>query len=208
MIINGLLIIYFIGFLIALFQGIKAYFALWSASERMRDLVTGGTAPGCFLILRIVLWPYYVLRYHSPASYFSELFFKHYGDLGKTYSGTQGPLNFYHDIFHRRYFENLSAKRKLVELNPEAVMYRKAVEMDLFPQGDTAYASVIFAKDVKNNFFLSINFCREYRDFKGDAVSRYELYDCQKFSEKAFISAVDAAIYQGCGEQLVDQLNQ
>lgn len=206
MIIEGLLIIYFIGFLVALFQGIKAYFALWGASERMRDLVTGGTAPGWFLILRIVLWPYYVLRYHSPASYLSELCFKHYGDPGKTYPGVQGLLNFYHDIFHRRYYESLPVKRKLIELNPEAAMYRKVVEMDLVSQGDTAYASVIFAKDEKNNFFLSINFCREYRDFKGDAVSRYELYDCQKFSEKAFISAVNAAIHQGCGERLVDQL--
>lgn len=202
------LIIYLVGFLVALFQAIKAYTALERASNKMQKLIVGSTSPTWLLTKRVVGWPYYIIRYHSPMSFLSELFFKHYGDPDKSYAGTQGILNFYHDIFHRRYYENIKAKRTLIELNYKSVIYRKAVDNSLVSQGDTAYASIIFAKDVKNNFFLSINFCRDYRDYTGDVVSRYELYSCQKLSEKTFISSVNTAIRMNCGEQLVDQLNQ
>ena len=95
---------YFFGFFIAFCQAVKTYIALLNYDEKSTALITGGKKPLEFLIYRVVFWPYYVCRYKSPLAYFSELFFSHYGEKGKTYPGTQGIKNFYRDIFKRSYY--------------------------------------------------------------------------------------------------------
>ena len=202
-----LLAFYFFGFVIAFYQAIISYFPLLQYEEKKRALITGNKPLLLFLAIRVLLWPYYVCRYQSPLSYFSTLVFSHYGEKGKTYSGTQGIKNFYNDIFKRGYYKNIKPKQKLIPLAEDSSMYQQALSAGAIGKGDLAYANVLFAKDGANCYLLSINFCQSWREFSEQSISRYALYACQKFTKDNFISVINT-MHEGYGQQLAEALDK
>lgn len=51
-----------------------------------------------YLVLKVLIWPYYFVTEKSPLERLSETFFKRYGDKGHCYYGTRGLNNFLNDL--------------------------------------------------------------------------------------------------------------
>ncbi|MBX9837846.1 MAG: hypothetical protein K2X69_05945, partial [Silvanigrellaceae bacterium] len=90
---------YFTGLLISLVRSIKKYRGIRKIKTCFDyDLLAAKPHMQSYLIMQPLLWPYYFCIEKSPFVRFSELFFKHYGDPGHTYYGTQGIKNFLNDL--------------------------------------------------------------------------------------------------------------
>lgn len=198
-------IIYFFGFSVAFYQAVQTYIALLSHDEKSIAEITGNKPLLLFLLSRVLLWPYYVCCYKTPLAYVSELFFNHYGEKGKTYSGTQGIKNFYNDIFKGAYYKRLKPKQKLIPLSENSSMYQQALSAGVIKKGELAYANVLFAKATPNSYLLSIGFCQSWRELSDQEISRYALYSCQLFNRKNFVAVVDT-VQPGTSEALINSL--
>ena len=139
-----------------------------------------------YLMIKPFLWPYYFVTEKSPLERFSELFFKHYGEKGHTYFGSEGFKNFLHDIVYgrNRYLQCDAQKInwQVDEKGDEYLAYRQSFGKD---KKEILYAEIIYAQ-FKGIYLLKVVWSTKQSFSCTNFISRFELDGCDRLKESQF----------------------
>lgn len=128
-------------------------------------------------IKKAIIWPYETFSYYSPLEFFSETFFKHYGDKGNIYFGTKGLNNFLRDMFlGKNRYKDAMINHFIVKLNDSHPIKKEHCLGD-----HMEYMMVIVGKKKDNYFYL---FAISHDKPKDTKPSRYLLDTCHQVSEE------------------------
>ncbi|HAT3877878.1 TPA: hypothetical protein I8669_002710 [Legionella pneumophila] len=94
-----LISVYALGFIINLYRSIIALIGFRNMKKNLYiDMFQERPDLKHYLVLKVLIWPYYFVTEKSPLERLSETFFKRYGDKGHCYYGTRGLKNFLNDV--------------------------------------------------------------------------------------------------------------
>jgi hypothetical protein len=178
--------IYFSGMLFCLLQSINTYINMQSLGEHFGvDILNTKSGMKFYLIAKPVLWPYYFCIEKSPLERVSELFFKHYGDEGHTYFGSQGIRNFFNDVFRGKgRYDEAQVQLMCWPVCKNSKMWLG--NREVFSEDKEVYAKIIYAQ-INGNYLLGIVLGNSMNDYHKASVSRFQLDECECLTQSKVI---------------------
>ena len=137
-----------------------------------------------YIIRKPFLWPYYFVTEKGPLERISELFFKHYGDEGSTYFGSNGLKNFLRDVFYgKNRYAHCHPQKASWLIDENGLEYQ---ELKAFWElAEPPYAEITYAK-IKNQFLLGVVTTTKECLLADGKTSRFKLDACEKLSVSQF----------------------
>ena len=200
-----LLILYIIGLISSLYKNIKIYKILKLSKKEISKIVTQERHPLLHIFLDAVFWPYLIIKYKSPLAVISELFFKNYGNHSSSAFKSEGIKNFYMDLLHKKKYEKLKARKKIIKINKESPAYISFIQSGIFTDGSSLFVGIIFSK-IGDRYLIKGTYFEDENHFSCRHITRFALYRCKNLSKKSFIEAADK-LHSNLGESLVRELN-
>ena len=152
-------------------------------AKKTMDIDVFQTRPSLklYIILKPIFWPYFFVTEKSPIDRISELFFKHYGDEGRTYLRDNGLKNFLRDVIRgKNRYEHYQVKRLFWPIDVQSEDYKE--HQKYFPNNDKPlYAEIIYAQYEEKYLVGVIWSSRECLD-NSRPVSRFQLDDCESMT--------------------------
>lgn len=147
-----------------------------------------------YLILKPLFWPYYFFSEKSPVERLSETLFRHYGDKGRVYLGSQGLKNFLNDCLRgKKRYQHYELNSLCWPINRDSVYF--AESLSVLGGAKEMHAHIIYGV-YQNKYLLHFEINTELENDRRQKISPYVLDNCKRLNEAEFKAQLQQINYQ------------